>query len=43
MGNFNFEMSEQLHKSYKIKCIAEGIDMQDKVVKLIKEFTEKKQ
>ena len=35
-------MSEELHKDYKIKCIAAGVDMQDKAVELVKDFVDKK-
>ena len=38
---FNFEMPEQLHKDFKIKCIDLSVDMQDKIVELVKEFVEK--
>lgn len=38
MIQVNFEIDEDLHKQFKIKCIEEGIFMQDKIVKFINDF-----
>lgn len=43
MGNFNFEIPEELHKNFKSKCALKGIDMRDKIVELIKEDIKNKE
>ena len=36
MGNFNFEIPEELHKQFKIHSINTGKDMRDILIELIK-------
>ena len=36
MGNFNFEIPQELHKEFKIYSIREGRDMRDILVDFIK-------
>ena len=38
MGNFNFEIPEELHKSFKIISIKKGKDMRDILIDLLKEY-----
>ena len=40
MGNFNFEIPEELHKKFKIYSIEKEKDMRDILVELIKKKVE---
>ena len=40
MGNFNFEIPEELHKKFKIYAIKQNKNMQDILVDLIKKEVE---
>jgi len=39
MPNLNFEVPEEVHKQFKIKCIKVGKDMQDVLVELMQKFS----
>ena len=38
MGNFNFEIPEELHKKFKVYSIHKGKDMRDILVEQIKKI-----
>jgi len=40
MGNFNFEIPEELHKKFKIYSIEKEKDMRDILIELIKKKVE---
>lgn len=40
MGDFNFNIPDELHKLFKMVCIAKETDMTDKLNELIKNFVE---
>ena len=41
MGNFNFEIPEELHKQFKIQAINKGMGMADLLIEWIKEGIKK--
>ena len=42
MPNLNFEVPEELHKEFKIRCIKVGKDMQVVLNEMIAKFCEKR-
>jgi len=43
MGNFNFEIPDELHKQFKIYSIEQGKDMRDILVELIGQKVKKEE
>ncbi|MCB7128521.1 MAG: hypothetical protein J3T61_03150 [Candidatus Brocadiales bacterium] len=43
MVQHRFELPEELHRSFKIACVAEGKHMRDKMVELVREYVEKQE
>lgn len=43
MVQLRFELTEELHRSFKLACVFEGKHMRDKVVELVGEYVKRQE